>query len=180
MFCILFSRKLFFFLSIKSQTVFSKNVHIGFFEWFSVCIRPMNIHMCRRMYNKHFSLHGYLLYVCSTIQKNHLLNFKSYSATRLQPCILCFNMEHLWLQDTLSVFFSASLSLRSSSVNLSPPSLHQDQGSRLWVEGAGWVGRAGWGRQLAVKVLLKIKCWEPVRCPKLTHTHRSTHTADDW
>lgn len=95
--------------------------------------------------------------------------------------------------------FSASLSLLSSFVNLSPPSLHQDEGSRLWVEGVGCVGKAmgasagllsrqgedgtGWqpGGKALLDTLLGIGLSQRLAQTTCAHTSVYTHTLqDDW
>lgn len=106
--------------------------------------------------------------------------------------LLCVRRQH-----TFSLSLSSSLlSLLSSSFfNHSPPFLHQDQGSRLWVERSGlcWQGCGGvsWavvpsgGNRLAARregpvkdTLLGIGLSQCL--VQMTHTHINTHSGRDW
>lgn len=136
------------------------------------------------------SYYIYRSFVHSSL-KEMLPKFMFWASHPLTLNALCLlYVAHLSVGNLSFLSFSSLLSLRSPFFNHSPPCLHQDQGSRLWVEGVGCVGRAvgasagllsrqgGTGWQPGGKALLKIHCWEsdwasPWSKPR---THTSTHT----
>lgn len=159
----------------------SYGVFMGVFAWvFSACFcfLQQSIDMWTRNWKLCDCGYQYLVNVRST--RN--LSFKYTSTTFWKKLMylssLCYFLLYCLCSLDFYFFFT-----------FSPPSLHQDQGSRLWVEGVGCVGKAvgasagllsrqgGTGWQPGRKALLKIHCWESDWASAWSnqHTHMHTH-----